>query len=148
MVALTQIQANSNASDGMDGGGSILADAGNTNDVAGIAALEKAANDPNFVNDFVNAVNQDVIPVGNAAVEGASSRWNSNQQLGYAWQGGEDPFGSLTSELAQVQQQNPSLAGNALVQAVVQQMGSDFATGVEEQAAQANSQVSPGTIFH
>jgi hypothetical protein len=132
----------------MDGGGSISADAGNTNDVAGIAALEKASGDANFTNDFVNAVNKDVIPVGNAAVEGASSRWNSNQQLGYAWQGGEDPFGGLTGELAQVQQQNPGLTGNALVQAVVQQMGSDFAGSVEEQAAQANSQVTPGTLYH
>jgi hypothetical protein len=39
-----------------------------------------------------------------------------------------DPFSNISSDLATVQQENPSLTGSALINAVVQQMGNDQIT--------------------
>ncbi|HEY9773809.1 MAG TPA: hypothetical protein V6C81_08365 [Planktothrix sp.] len=145
LTALQQISANSLYSSGMAGSIDVSKEMSDPNSpgFAAIQQLESASGDKNFVNDFVNAVNQDVIPVGNAGIEGASSRWNSNQTLGYAWQGGEDPLGNMSNSLAEVQQQNPGLSGQALVNAVVQNMGNAFAQQVTDSAQQAADSTTP-----
>ena len=140
LIALQQIGSEGNALDvnsEMQSGGD-----------AAIQQLETASGDKNFVNDFVNAVNQDVLPVGNAGIVGASSRWNTGQPLGYAWQGGEDGLMYLSDSLATVQQQNPGLTGNALIQAVVANDAGQFAQSVEEQALSADVTPSTTTVYH
>jgi hypothetical protein len=115
---------------------------------AAIQQLEAASGDKNFVNDFVNDFYQSVTTVGNSASEGASSRWNTDQMLGYAWNQGEDPFVYMPGAIEAVQQQNPGLTGSALVEAVTQNMGSQFAASVESEAQQADAGTTPGTIYH
>jgi hypothetical protein len=87
-------------------------------DSSALTSLFSAANDPNAVNDFVNAFNNDVVPPASAII-------NASAQYAKEYSSVGDPFSNVASDLATVQQENPGLTGQALINAVVQQMGND-----------------------